>query len=363
VIPISRPALGEEEQKAVAQTLESGMLAQGPRVAEFQRAFAEFIGVRHAIATTSGTTALHAALLAHGIGPGDEVITTSFTFIASVNAILYTGARPVFVDIDASYNLDAQQIEGAIRDRTKAILPVHLYGQAADMQIITDLARRHHLALVEDACQAHGALYDGRPVGSFGTGCFSFYATKNMTTGEGGMITTDDDAVAERVRRLINHGMKTRYYHDELGYNYRMTDIAAAIGLEQLKKLPALNAQRLENARYFDMHLAGTPRLTLPRIFPRRNHVYHQYTVRIAAAGNSTRDQVAEGLRSQGVGTGIYYPVPVHLQKSMASFGWKEGSFPVAECVAKEVLSIPVHPRLSDAERAQVAKCLLELLR
>jgi perosamine synthetase len=227
MIPISKPLLGEEEQYAVARVLESGQLAQGPRVAEFEHAFAEFIGVKHAIATANGTMALYVALLARGISAGDEVITTPFTFIASVNAILYTGAKPVLVDVDETFNLSPASIERAITPRTRAIMPVHLYGQPADLAAITDIGRRYKLALIEDACQAHGATFDGRRVGSFGTGCFSFYATKNMTTGEGGMITTDDDGVAERARLLINHGMRVRYQHETLGYNFRMADMAA----------------------------------------------------------------------------------------------------------------------------------------
>jgi dTDP-4-amino-4,6-dideoxygalactose transaminase len=362
VIPISKPLLGEEEQAAVQRVLESGVLAQGPRVAEFERAFAAFVGTRHAIATSNGTTALHAALLAHGIGPGDEVITTPFTFIASVNSILYSGARPVFVDIDESFNLDPNQIEAAITPRTRAIMPVHLYGQPADMDAIGQIARAYDLAIVEDACQAHGAEYAGKRVGGFGTGCFSFYATKNMTTGEGGMITTDDDDIAQRARQIISHGMKVRYYHEILGYNYRMTDLAAAIGIEQLKKLPEFNAQRVKNAELYNQQLADIAGLRIPGVLPNRSHVYHQYTMRVMTDYECSRDELAMALSERGVSTGVYYPVPVHRQKSMQLLGLGEGVFPIAEQMAQEVIAIPVHPALTEGDRALILDCLVSLI-
>jgi dTDP-4-amino-4,6-dideoxygalactose transaminase len=355
VIPISKPLIGEEEQRAVRDVLESGAIAQGPRVAAFEQAFAAYIGVRHAIATSNGTTALHAALLAHGIGPGDEVITTPFTFIASVNAILFCGARPVFVDVDATATIDATQIEAAITPRTRAIMPVHLYGQPADLAAIMAIAGRHDLAVVEDACQAHGARFGSRMVGSFGTGCFSFYATKNMTTGEGGMITTDDEALAQRARRLISHGMRVRYYHETLGYNYRMTDIAAAIGVEQLARLPAFNTRRAANAAYFDHCLADLPGVQPIGLAPGRTHVYHQYVLRIGQHAGLSRDALAAALLSDGIATAIYYPVPVHQQESLRACGLGQVSLPLAEQLAREVLAIPVHPALSTAEAGYIA--------
>jgi perosamine synthetase len=363
MIPISKPSIGIAEQEAVARVLESGMLAQGPRVAEFERAFAEFIGVKHAIATANGTTALHAALLAHHLGPGDEVITTPFTFIASVNAILYTGACPVFVDVDETFNLDPAGIEPVITSRTKAIMPVHLYGQPADLDAIGELCRRYNLILIEDACQAHGATFRGKRVGSFGTGCFSFYATKNMTTGEGGMITTNDDQVAETARLIIAHGMRVRYYHEQIGYNYRMTDIAAAIGLEQLKKLAAANARRAETAQFYNTHLASLPNVMVPTLAPHRTHVWHQYTIRIMPEFPLSRDQVVEKLREVGIGTGIYYPVPVHQQKAMQHVVPPEITFPRAEMFARQVLSLPVHPSVSDEQRAYIVQTLEKLSR
>ncbi len=341
MIPIAKPQIGEEEKLAVWAVLESGMLAQGPRVAEFEEQFAAYCGVRHAIATSSGTTALHTALLAHGVGEGDEVITTPFTFIASANSILFTGARPVFVDIDPqTFNLDPAQIEAAITSRTKAIMPVHLFGLPADMGPIVALAEEHGLAVIEDACQAHGAEYDGRRAGSFGTGCFSFYPTKNMTTAEGGMITTDDDAIAEECRVIRQHGMRRRYYHDELGYNFRMTDVHAAIGLAQLEKLEAFNQARIANARFLSENLEG---VTTPVVPVGRRHVFHQYTVRVPGG---QRDALREALAEQEVGTGIYYPLPVHRQTYYLNELGYDVAMPEAEQAAEEVLSLPVHPGL-----------------
>jgi dTDP-4-amino-4,6-dideoxygalactose transaminase len=355
MIAISSPMIAKEEMDAVARVLESGQLAQGPRVAEFERAFAKFIGVRHAVAMSSGTSALHIALLAHGIGAGDEVITTPFTFIASINAILYTGARPVLVDVDESYNLNPGLIQAAITQRTKAIMPVHLYGQPADLGAIGEIARKHGLVLVEDACQAHGATFDGRRVGSFGTGCFSFYATKNMTTGEGGMITTDDDAVAERARLLINHGMPVRYRHETLGYNFRMTDMAAAIGVEQLKKLAGFNLLRARNAEFLSGRLGAIHGLVTPAAAPSRTHVWHQYTLRVTSEFPLARDALVEGLRQSGIGTGIYYPIPAHRQEALRGIMPEGVRLPCAEQFAREVISIPVHPGLSEADLEHIA--------
>ncbi len=361
MIPISKPSIGVEEKEAVLRVLDSGMLAQGPRVAELERAFAEFIGVKHAIATVNGTTALHAALLAHGIGAGDEVITVPFTFIASVNSILYAGARPVFVDVDETFNMDPSQIERAITLHTKAIMPIHLYGQSADLGRIGEITRRHNLALIEDACQAHGATFEGKHVGTFGTGCFSFYATKNMATGEGGMITTNDDRIADSARLFIAHGMRVRYYHEQLGYNYRMTDIAAAIGTEQLKKLPAANARRAETAEFYTRRLSQVPGLIAPTVAPNRTHVWHQYTIRVTPKFYLGRDQVIEKLREAGIGTGIYYPVPVHQQQSMRGIIPDGLVFPCSEQLAREVISLPVHPNVSDEQREYIVQTIENL--
>jgi dTDP-4-amino-4,6-dideoxygalactose transaminase len=363
VIPISRPALDEREQRALEAVLRSGQLVQGARVAEFEQAFAEFIGVRRAVAVNSGTAALHLALLAHGLGPGDEVVTTPFTFVASVQAILLAGARPVLVDVDASFNLDPAQVAGALTARTRAILPVHLYGQPADLGPLLDLAQRHGLALIEDAAQAHGAEYGGRRVGSFGTGCFSFYATKNLTTGEGGMLTTDDDRLADTARLLANHGMRVRYRHERLGYNYRLTDLAAALGLPQLAKLPAHNARRAEHARCYQARLGALPGLLTPTVGPNRTHVWHQYTLRVLPEFPLTRDELAARLAEAGIGSAIYYPIPVHRQEALRGVFDPAARFPLAERLANEVLSIPVHPLVTDQQREHIAATIERLAR
>jgi len=342
MIPIAKPLIGDEEKQAVLEVLDSGILAQGPRVRAFEEAFADMCGVRYAVATSSGTTALHTALLAHGIGPGDEVITSPFTFIASANSILYVGARPVFIDIDAAtFNLDPYGIEAAITPRTRAILPVHLFGLVADMDTVMDLATKHNLVVVEDACQAHGAEYRGRRAGSFGTGAFSLYPTKNITSAEGGMITTDSPDIAEKCRAVRQHGMRRRYYHDELGFNFRMTDVHAAIGLAQLKKLERFTAARIANAGYLSAHLHG---VTVPMVPDGQTHVFHQYTVRVP---KGQRDALAAHLEANGVGYGVYYPVPVHQQTYYEQHMGYHVCLPEAERAAKEVISLPVHPGLT----------------
>jgi perosamine synthetase len=357
MIPIAKPLMGKEEKEAIIAVLESGMLAQGPKVQEFERAFAAMCGVRHAVATSSGTTALHLALLAHGIGPDDEVITSPFTFIASANSILFVGAKPVLVDIDeASFNIDPSLIEARINPRTKALMPVHLFGNPCDMEAIMDIAGRHGLLVIEDTAQAHGASINGKRVGSFGTGCFSFYPTKNMTTAEGGMVTTDDDQVAERVRLLRSHGMKRRYYHDLLGYNFRMTDLHAALGLAQLAKLEVFNEKRIANARYLTEHLRDV--VVTPQVKNGYRHVFHQYTIRV----RGDRDQIVEQLREQGIGTGIYYPLPVHKQPVYQELGYTD-HLPVAQEMSREVLSLPVHPALSQADLERIVEAVSQLQR
>ncbi len=347
MIPIARPQLGEEEKQRVWDTMASGSLAQGPRVREFEEQFAALIGTAHAVATSSGTTALHLALLGYGVGHGDEVITVPFTFIASANSVLYTGARPIFVDVDErDFAMDPALIEAAITPRTKAIMPVSLYGQPADMPAIVEIAERHNLAVVEDACQSHGAAIGPRRSGTWGAGTFSFYPTKNMTTGEGGMLTTDDGDLAERVRLLREHGMRVRYHHEIVGYNFRMTDIAAAIGLAQIGKLAGYNARRREIAARYYAELRG---VVTPHVRPDTTHVYHQYTIRV-----KERDAFADALGSRGVGSAIYYPIPVHRQKPFVALGYGDESYPVTERLTEQVLSIPVHPSLSDEEVATV---------
>jgi len=346
MIPISKPLIGDAEKRAVLEVLDSGMLVQGPRTAQLEEKFAAVCGVKHAIATSSGTTALHVALLAHGIGEGDEVITTPFTFIASVNSIIYTGARPVFVDVEEdTFNINPALIEPAITPRTRAIMPVHLYGCPCDMDAILEIARRHNLIVIEDAAQAIGAEYKGRRVGSFGTGCFSLYATKNVMSGEGGMITTDDDALAQRCRMLRNHGMQRRYYHDMLGYNFRMTDLHAAIGLAQMERLDEFTARRRANAAYLNAHITS---VITPTVRPGYGHVWHQYTIRVDRGRD--RDAAVKRLNDAGVGTGIFYPLPANKQAHLIEMGLGGISLPVAERLAREVISLPVHPQLSQAD-------------
>ena len=345
MISIAQPLIGAEEKQAVLEVLDSGMLAQGPKVAAFEVAFASACGVAHAVATSSGTTALQVALLAHGIGPGDEVLTSPFTFIATANSILFTGAHPVFVDIDpTTYNIDPAQIEAHITVNTKAIMPVHLFGLVCEMDPLMEIAARHNLVVIEDACQAHGATYRGRHAGAFGTGTFSLYPTKNITSAEGGMITTDDERLADDCRVIRQHGMRRRYYHDELGFNFRMTDVHAAIGLAQLHKLETFNAARIANARYLSTHLKGVVTPTCPAEV---RHVFHQYTVRVP---DGRRDALADALKDAGVGCGIYYPVPIHQQTYYTQALGYAQLLPEAERASDEVLSLPVHPGLSQED-------------
>lgn len=357
MIPMAKPQMGPEEKQAVLDVLDSGIIAQGPRVKAFEDAFAQMCGVKHAIATTSGTTALHVALLAQGIGEGDEVITSPFTFIASANSVLYVGGRPVFVDIDPkTFNIDPNLIEAAITPRTKAIMPVHLFGLVCDMQPIQEIAKKHNLALVEDACQSHGATYKGHKAGSFGTGTFSLYPTKNITSAEGGMITTDSDELDEKARVIRQHGMRRRYYHDELGFNFRMTDIHAAIGLEQLKKLDRFNRARQANAAYLNAHLQGVITPYVPEGYV---HVFHQYTVRVP---DGRRDALRTYLQEHGVGSEVYYPVPVHRQSFYVKDLGYEVSLPEAERAALEVLSLPIHPAVTQADLETIVSAVNEFM-
>ncbi len=339
------------------EVLDSGILAQGPRVKAFENEFAKLCGVKHAIAASSGTTALHMALLAHGIGPGDEVITSAFTFVATANAILYTGAKPVFVDIAPdTFNITPEKIEGAITPRTKALIPVHLFGLSCNMDGLEALAAKYGLPIIEDACQSHGATYKGKMVGSFGTGVFSFYPTKNITSAEGGMITTNNEALADQCRSLRQHGMRQRNVYEMLGFNYRMSDIHAAIGLAQLKKLERFNNARRANAHYLNSHLKG---ISVPQEPPGYKHVYHQYTIKVP---NEKRDALREHLEKDGIDSGIYYPVPLYRQPVFANDPKMALRLPETELASQQVLSLPVHPNLGSAELERIVHSVNEFM-
>lgn len=363
MIHIAAPEIDAEEIAAVNEVLRSGMLAQGSRVAALEEAFAEFCGTKYAVAVNSGTAAIHAALFAAGVGPGDEVITTPFSFIATVNPILMVGAKPVFVDIDpVTFNIDPAQIEAKVTSATKAIIPVHLYGQPVDYDAIDAIAKKHNLVVIEDACQAIGAAYKGNRVGGLGDiGCFSLYATKNIMSGEGGMITTNNEEYANAMKRFRQHGMSGTYQYEHLGYNYRTTDLCAAIALEQLKKAERFNGARQATAAQFDAGLEGVGAITLPTIGADRTHVYHQYTIRLREESGVDRTAFIEALKERGVGAGVYYPKPLHTIAHIAQFGYKEGDFPEAEKASRQVISLPVHPKVSTADADTIIAAVREL--
>jgi dTDP-4-amino-4,6-dideoxygalactose transaminase len=341
-----------ELDAAVIRVLENAQFILGPEVAAFENEFAAYCGAAEAVGLNSGTSALHLALLAAGIGPGDEVITSPFTFVATAAAVVYTGARPVFVDIDsASFNIDVHRIEAAITPRTRAILPVHLFGQPADMDPIMDIARRHGLVVIEDAAQSHGAEYKGRRVGSIGAmGCFSFYPAKNLgACGEGGAVVTNDAAYARQIRLLRDWGCERKYIHQIKGYNYRMEGMQGAILRVKLRHLEDwTEARRAHAARYGEL-LAGCG-VRLPEAMPYARHVWHVYTVRSA-----DRETLRAALQQREIQTGTHYPVPIHLQPAYADLGYARGAFPAAEQAAAEVLALPIYPELSGAQLEEVA--------
>lgn len=353
-IPPAKPIIGEEERKAVDAVLASGQVAQGPQVAAFEQEFGDrLVDGRACVAVNSGTSGLHLGLLAAGIGPGDEVIVPSFTFAATANSVALTGATPVFVDIEPTYFcLDPRAVEAAITERTKAIMPVHLFGHPADMTALGEVAERHGVMLFEDAAQAHGATWGGSSVGSFGTfAMFSLYPTKNMTSGEGGMVSCADDEVVRRVKLLRNQGMERQYANEVVGLNNRMTDIHAAIGRVQLTKIGAWTRTRQENAAFLDANLEG---VSVPAVAETATHVYHQYTIRVAEG----RDEVVRRLREEfQVGSGVYYPIPNHRLESLAKFA-PGLDLPETERAAAEVLSLPVHPSLSKADLDRIVEAV-----
>jgi len=347
MIPAAKPVIGDEERAAVDRVMRSGMIAQGPEVAAFEKEFSEqLVGGRTCVAVSSGTSGLHLGLLAAGIGPGDEVIVPSFTFAATANSVALTGATPVFADIDPqTYCLDAASVEAAITDRTAAIMPVHLYGHPADMTALGAVAEKHGLQLFEDAAQAHGAQWQGAPVGSLGAfGLFSLYPTKNMTSAEGGMVSCATPDLVRMVKLLRNQGMERRYDNEVVGFNARMTDVHAAIGRVQLGKLPAWTAQRQANAAFLSANLQG---VGVPTVAPGATHVWHQYTIRVP----HDRDGFTKALAEEyGVGSGVYYPIPNHL---LPSFGL-DVDLPVTATACAEVISLPVYPVLTSEQLERI---------
>ncbi len=354
-IHIASPFIGAEEKAAVMAVLDSGMLVQGEQVAQLEADFARFCGVQHGIATTNGTTALTVALMASGIGAGDEVIIPSFSFVATATSLLSVGAIPVFVDVEPeTFCLDPTLIEAAITPKTKAIMPVHLYGHPAPMVEIAEIAAKHGLAIIEDAAQAHGAKLDGQSVGGWGMAAFSFYPSKNMTTGEGGIVTTNNAELAAKARMIRNHGMSQQYLHEVVGFNFRMTDLLAAIGVVQLTRLPEWNTRRIANATMLNQRLT-TVRTPITRAGA--EHVFHQYTVLVPEGAD--RDAAVKTLNEAGIGARVYYPLPIHRQpvfKDHVRVGQVTCTcnddsdcphLPQTNALTKRVFSLPVHPALT----------------
>ena len=359
-LPAQIRPLRQEIDAAIARTLDNCSFCLGPDVAQFEKDFARFCGAEHCVGFNSGTSALHVAMLLLGVSRGDEVITTPMTFVATSWAISYAGAKPVFVDIeDATFNLDPRHVERAITPRTKAVMPVHLYGHPFDLDPILATCRKHNLPLVEDAAQAHGAKYKGKTIGTFGAiSCFSFYPGKNLgAAGEGGALVTNNAAFAARARALREHGSTVRYYHDEVGFNYRMEGIQGAVLGIKLKHLADWNAGRRRVAQRYHELLAGTP-LQLPREADYAVSAWHLYVVR-----HPRRDDLKKHLEANKVGCALHYPLPLHLQKCYASLGHKPGDFPVAEKAARECLSLPIYPELTDAHIERVAAVIKDFFK
>lgn len=353
-IPVAQPIVGQKEVSEVSSVLNSGMLAMGSKVKEFEDSFSQYLNAKYSVAVSNGTVALWLSLKAIGVKEGDEVITTPFSFIATANSILFCGAKPVFADIDeATYNIDPEQIQQKVNSRTKAVMGVHLFGQPFNLKGVNEVCEDYNLSLIEDAAQAHGAEFNGSRVGTTGIGCFSFYPTKNMTTGEGGMITVSDENLDTRLRLMRNHGDEGKYNHTIVGYNSRMTDIQAAIGLVQLKNLENMNAARIKNAEHYNKNI-NVKGITKPHVNNNLKHVYHQYVLRIEDDFPMSRQEFMEYLSSKGVGSAVHYPKPIYMQPIYQEKGYEQGICPVAEEMAQRVVSIPVHPKLTEEELKHV---------
>lgn len=357
-IPLARPLISDDDKRRVLEVLESGHLVAGRWVREFERAFSAYLGAAHGAATSSGTAALDIALAAAEVRPGARVVTTPFSFVSTTNAVIRHGGVPVFADIEPqTFNLDPASV-ASILDRTpgvEALLIVHLYGLPSRMDALMDLARKHHLAVIEDAAQAHGAAFGGRKVGTFGVAAaFSFYPSKNLTTGEGGMVVTNDARLAERARMLINVGQSSPYVYEMLGGNSRMTEIAGALGIGQLARLDEHNARRRRNAAQLTAGLRDLDWLAVPSAPRGHTHVYHQYTLRVPAV----RDRLARHLEAQGIATRVYYPSPIHKSPLYHRLGFGDVMCPEAERAAEEVLSIPVHPALGEEEVHRIVQAI-----
>jgi perosamine synthetase len=363
VIAVNTPMLGAEEEALLLEVVRSGRLVKGPMVDRFEDAVRQEVGTKHALALNSGTSALMAAMIAHGIRPGDEVITSPFTFVATLNAILHTGATPRFVDIGDDFTLDPDELDGAVTERTRALVPVHLYGLPADVPRLVAACNGRDLVVVEDAAQALGASIGGRAAGAFGTGCFSFYATKNITTGEGGIVTSDDDDVADAVRVLRDQGQRGVYEYARPGFNFRMTEMQAALGVAQMQRLRAINEARRANAEALAQGLAGLDGLALPFVPRGRTHVFHQFTVRVTSDAKIGRDELRRTLSQLGIDSGVYYPRPVYEYECFRAdprMGCPET--PRAARFAREVLSLPVHPGLGRADVDRIVEGVRQCL-
>ena len=368
LIRINQPIVGKEEIDAATEVLKSGILTEksgmGPRVLDFEKEYARYVGAKHAVAVTSGTAALHAALLVAGVKQGDEVVVPSFTFHSTAEVVLLCGAQPVFADIDPeTYTVTADTVESALTRSTKAIIPVHLYGLPADLDPFRKLARDRGLTLIEDAAQAHGAEYKESKIGSIGDmTCFSFYAGKNMTTGEGGMVTTNDDDYSDKLRMVRTHGEQRPYWPTSVGNNYRMNELLAAIGLAQLKKLPSFLEKRRRNAQFLSEKLGVLGKVITPKEPEGRKHAWYVYTLRLRGANAGKRNKAIEKLRSKNIEATVYYESPLHMLPLYREFSTTRRALPETEKACRQVFSLPVHPRLDEPELGYMFETLKRVL-